>query len=58
MFECGDKFIAFTPYNFVPFTIFLNSDGSLHFGLQLLNQHGNPNFFAFFFQIYTHMDIF
>ena len=48
MFERADKFIAFTPYLFVAFTIFLNFDGSLHFGLPLLNQHGDPQFFRIF----------
>ena len=55
MFECADKFIPFTPYLFVSFMIFLNFDGSLHFGLPLLNQHGDPQFFFAFFQmIYPH----
>ena len=36
MFERADKFVAFTPYLFVAFTIFLNCDGSLHLGLPLL----------------------
>ena len=49
MFERADKFIAFTPYHFVAFTIFLICDGSLHFGLPLLNQHGDPQFFSHFF---------
>ena len=57
MFERADKFIAFTPYLFVAFTIFLNFDGSLHLGLPLLNQHGDPQFFSHFFKWYTHIDI-
>ena len=48
MFERADKFIAFTPYLFVAFTNFLNCDGSLHLGLPLLNQHGDPQFFRIF----------
>ena len=48
MFERADKFIAFTPYLFVAFMIFLNFDGSLHFGLPLFNQHGDPQFFRMF----------
>ena len=58
MFERSDKFIAFTPYHFVAFTIFLICDGSLHFGLPLLSQHGDPKFFSQFFKWYTHIDIF
>ena len=57
MFECADKFIPFTPYLFVSFMMFLNFDGSLHFGLPLLNQHGDPQFFSHFFKSYTHIDI-
>ena len=48
LFERADKFIAFTPYHFVAFTNFLNCDGSLHFGLPLLNQHGDHQFFSHF----------
>ena len=48
MFERADKFIAFTPYHFVALTIFLNCNGSLHFGLPLLIQHGDPQFFRIF----------
>ena len=48
MFEHADKFIAFIPYHFVAFTIFLNCDASLRFGLPLLNQHGDPQFFRIF----------
>ena len=51
MFELADKFIAFIPYHNVAFTIFLNYDGSLHFGLPLLNQHGDPQFFFAFLQM-------
>ena len=50
MFECPNKFIAFTPYLFVSVVIFLDFDGSLHFGLPLLNQHGDPQFFSHFFK--------
>ena len=50
MFERADKFIPFTPYLFVSFMIFLKFDGSLHFGLPLLNQHGYPQFFLHFFK--------
>ena len=50
MFEPADTFIAFTPYHIVGFTVFLNCDGSLHFGLPLLNQHGEPQFFSHFFK--------
>ena len=57
MFECPDKFIPFTPYLFIYCMIFLNFDGSLHFGLPLLNQHGDPQFFSHFFKWYTHIDI-
>ena len=49
-FECADKFIPFTPYLFVSFIVFLKFDGSLHFGLSLLNQHGDPQFFLHFFK--------
>ena len=49
-FECADKFIPFTPYLFVSFIIFLKFDGSLHFGLLLLNQHGDPQLFLHFFK--------
>ena len=58
MFECPDKFIPFTPYLFVSCMIFLNFDGSLHFGQPLLNQHGDPQFFFAFFQMiypYRHL---
>ena len=51
MFESADKFIAFTAYYNVAFRIFLNCDDILPFGLQLLDQHGDPSFFAFFFQM-------
>ena len=51
MFECADKFIPFTRYLFVNFMIFLNFDDSLHFGLPLNNQHGDPQFFFAFFQM-------
>ena len=47
MFKRSDKFIALT-YHFVAFTIFLICDGSLHFGLPLLSQHGDPKFFSHF----------
>ena len=57
MFERADKFIAFIPYHNVAFTIFLNYDGSLHFGLPLFNQHGDPQFFLHFCKWYTHIDI-
>ena len=50
MIERADRFIAFTPYHIVAFTIFLNCDSSLHFGLPLLNQHGDPQFFSHFFK--------
>ena len=50
MFERADKFIAFTPYHIVAFTTFLNYDGSLHFGLPLLIQHGDPQVFSHFFK--------
>ena len=58
MFERAEKIIASTPYHFVPLTIFLNWDGSLHFGLPLLIQHGDPQFFSHFFKQYTNIDIF
>ena len=48
MFERADIFIAFIPYHIVAFTNSLNYDGSLHFGLPLLNQHGDPQFFCIF----------
>ena len=48
MFECVGKFIPYTPYFFASFMIFLNFDSSLHFGLPLLNQHGDPQFFRIF----------
>ena len=48
MFECAEKFIPFTPYLFVSFMIFVNFYGSLHFGLPLCNQHGDPQFFRIF----------
>ena len=48
VFERCDKFLAFTLYQIVAFTNFLNWDGSLHFGLPLLNQHGDPHFFRIF----------
>ena len=52
MFERAGKFIAFAPYLFVAFTIFLNCDGFLHLGLPLLiNQHGDPQFFFALFQM-------
>ena len=43
MFECADKFIAFTPYHFVAFTIILICDGNFHFSLPLFNQHGGTH---------------
>ena len=36
MFDRADKFIAFTQYHFVAFTIFLNCHGCVHFGLPVL----------------------
>ena len=54
MFERADKLIPFTSYLFVSFMIFLNFDGSLHFGLPLRNQRGDPQFFSHFFKWYTH----
>ena len=51
MFERADKFISFTPYHFVALTIFLNCNGSLHFDLSLLNQHGDHQFFRIFLKI-------
>ena len=48
-FERSDKFIAFTPYHFLAFTIFLICDGSLHFGLPLLlTNMVTPSFFRIF----------
>ena len=54
MFECADKFIPSTPYLFVSFMIFLNFDGSLHFGLPLLNNMVTPSFFRIFQMIYPY----
>ena len=51
MFERADIFIAF-----VAFTIFLDFVSSLHFGLSLFIQHGDPSF-SHFFKLYTHIDI-
>ena len=47
-FERADKFIPFPPYHILAFMIFLNCDGTFHFGLPLLNQHGDPQFFCLF----------
>ena len=44
MFERADKFMAFTPYHIVAFTIFLNCDGGLHFGHSRTNMV-TPKFF-------------
>ena len=54
MIDRADRFIAFTPYQFVAFTIIFNCDGSLHLILvcHSLTNMVTLSFFAFFIQNY------